>query len=258
MSMIDAPSVLHYDGDAMGLPGWRMAAVTHPGRVRSHNEDAVLLLPGERAAVLADGMGGHAAGEVASTLAVAAAADALAASVGGPAATRVRQACLAAHDAVAAGSQREPAWRGMGSTLLVLLAQGPSLVCGHIGDSRAYRWRDQRLNRLTVDHSMAETLARAGVQDPDRLARARHVLTRAIGTDPTVTPDIKHYRWRPADRYLLCSDGLTEALTDAEIAEIMRIFPDDIDSCLRELVLAANLCGGPDNISAILMQTAGA
>lgn len=248
---------MHYDARAIGLAGWQMAAITDPGRVRADNEDCVLLLPQEHAALLADGMGGHAAGEIASALAVTAAAQALRLGDARSATTRVRRACLAAHRAVIAEGEREPQWRGMGSTLLVLLAQGPHIAVGHVGDSRAYRWREGRLSRLTVDHSAAETLGRQGLWGAAGYSSARHLLTRAIGTEPTIDPEIKLHRWAPGDRYLLCSDGLTDALSHTEIAAILVHSGDDLPRCLRELVLAANAHGGPDNISAILIETAG-
>lgn len=241
----------------IGIPGWAMSAITDIGRVRLHNEDCVALVPEQRAAVLADGMGGHAAGDIASRTAVRAAAEFLSqrAAHRMSLTERVRKASRIAHEAVLSAAYADLRLSGMGTTLVVIQFGGKRLSVAHLGDSRLYRWRKRRLVRLTRDHSAAEELVQAGLLDRARADRSpqRHVLTRAAGLDPA-DADVCDYRWQVNDLYLLCSDGLTDAIGDHEIAALLDDAVD-LGIALRALVTAANDHGGPDNISAILIRT---
>ncbi len=243
----------------IGLPGWGMCAITDTGRVRPHNEDSLALMPKERTALLADGMGGHMAGEVASRIAVDAAADFLSRGAfrGQRLQDQVLHACRIAHEAVMSAAKGDERLSGMGTTLVVARFQGRRLAVAHLGDSRAYRWRHNRLVQLTRDHSLAEELLRRGMLDTEEAARSlhRHTLTRAAGIEPGAEPDVHLQRWQPGDRYLLCSDGLSNAVSDGEIASLLMEDRDSLGDSLARLVDTANRNGGPDNISAILIQT---
>lgn len=239
------------------MDGWSMAAVTDTGRVRPHNEDYVALVPERRAALLGDGMGGHAAGEVASRTAVMAATEFLARD--GTRRMRltehVQEACRIAHEAVLAAVRADRRLAGMGTTLVVIQFRGQRFSAAHLGDSRLYRFRKHRLMRLTRDHSAAEDLVQAGILDRASARRSaqRHVLTRAAGMDPA-RADVCVHRWQTNDLYLLCSDGLTDVIDDPEIATLLEN-AHDLMATLRMLITTANDRGGPDNISAILIRT---
>lgn len=234
-----------------------MAAITDTGRVRPHNEDYVALVPERRTALLADGMGGHAAGEVASRTAVMAAAEFLARDgtrrMRLP--ERVQEACRIAHEAVLAAVRADRRLAGMGTTLVVIQFWGQRFSAAHLGDSRLYRLRKHRLVQLTRDHSAAEDLVEAGILDRAGARRSarRHVLTRAAGMEPART-DVCVHRWQTNDLYLLCSDGLTDVIEDHEIATALEN-ANDLTVTLQMLVTTANDRGGPDNISAILVRT---
>ncbi|MHB1528825.1 MAG: protein phosphatase 2C domain-containing protein [Acidiferrobacteraceae bacterium] len=243
----------------IGLPGWSMCAITDTGRVRTRNEDCLALMPKERTALLADGMGGHAAGEVASRIAVDAAVDFLSRGVfrGQTLRDQVRHACHIAHEAVVSAAKADEQFSGMGTTLIVVRFQGSQLAVAHLGDSRAYRWRHNCLVQLTRDHSLAEELLHHGTLDAGEAAYSlyRHTLTRAAGIEPGAEPDVYQQRWQPGDLYLLCSDGLSDAVSDGEIAALLVENRDNLGDSLARLIDTANGNGGPDNISAILIQT---
>lgn len=239
-----------------------MSGMSHPGRVREDNEDCFATHPELGLAVLADGMGGHQAGEVASRMAV----DVIAAQVrdtapasgtrdGGTIMRAVREANSAIHEA----ARTHSAYQGMGSTVVVTLFSGNRLYIGHVGDSRAYRLRDRTLAQLTKDHSVVQELVNRGLFTPEeaRQSLAKNLVTRALGTDPTIEPEITDAVVRRGDIYLLCSDGLTDVVSDGEIVEILRAAETDMDVAARRLVDKANDGGGPDNISVVLVRVNG-
>jgi protein phosphatase len=225
----------------------RFAADTHTGRVHDHNEDSLAWLPERGFFVVADGMGGHASGEVASRIAV----DALlAASTRMPLEEGLREA----HRAVAAAAVADPSRAGMGSTAVVLALGGGRARLAWVGDSRGYLWRKGRLQRLTRDHSLVNLLIdRAEVTEAD-VARhpQRHVVTQTLGHGQPV-PSASETRLRRGDWLLLCSDGLTEELGDADIAAVLR-GAARIEDAVRVLIEQALAHGGRDNVSVVLVE----
>jgi serine/threonine protein phosphatase PrpC len=244
----------------------RVAACSDRGKVRDRNEDAFAAdppPPGRAAThgrlfLVADGMGGHEAGEVASALARdTVMRDYYAAPFGAtddplPA---LREALRAANRAIRERQAREPGERDMGTTCTALAVRGASFWIAHIGDSRAYRWRAGRLQQLTRDHNWAEELLAAGRIDPTEAAHhmGRHMITRALGIDPEAQVDLLPGKpLEPADRLLLCSDGLSGVVGEEEIAAILAT--PDPESAVASLVAAANQADGPDNITVVLIE----
>ena len=202
------------------------------GRLRSRNEDSFLIRPDLAVFAVADGMGGHAAGDVASRTALETFANVLAGR-------SMEDAIMMANLAVWEVSQTDPGKAGMGTTLTAIRFEPDSeLVCGHVGDSRLYRLRDGVLEQLTRDHSIPRT----------------SMLTRAIGTRADVEVDVFRASALAGDRYLLCSDGLTGMLTDEELRALVGQ-QAELEKICGDLVAAANQHGGHDNITAILVET---
>jgi protein phosphatase len=246
-------------------PALDMVAVSDRGMVRAGNEDSVAVNAGIGLAVLADGMGGHNAGEVASGMAVdLVVADALdKIDPAAPLSAQDAQALVAGHVAVAnarvhaaGAAARERA--GMGTTIVVALWHDTSLTLGHVGDSRCYRLRGYHLTQLTRDHTLVQEGVDRGALtlDQARLAASRNILTRALGTEPEVAVDLDTLATRAEDVYLLCSDGLTEMLDDSEIAAVIVAFGATLRVAADELVRRANANGGVDNVSVILVRQA--
>jgi PPM family protein phosphatase len=237
----------------------RSGAATDVGRVRDHNEDS-LVARGLVFAV-ADGMGGHAAGEVASSLAV----DALATLVDHPPA-RPEDVVAVLHEAnrrILQSQAAAPEQRGMGTTvagLSVLRAGGGEhWVVFNIGDSRVYRLADDRMSLLTRDHSEVRELMDAGVIDAAEAARhpLRNVITRSLGSDPAPTPDLWVLPPTPGERFVICSDGLSNELDDREIMLVAREHADP-QVAADELVAAAVRAGGRDNVSVVVVSVGSA
>lgn len=231
-----------------GKPSY--AGLSDVGRVRSHNEDTVLLSPPLFA--VADGLGGHEAGEVASSIAI----DVLVEhSPRRPDAKALGRAVRAANKAVLEAARENRGRSGMGTTLTAALVEGTSIAVAHVGDSRAYLFHANTLERITEDHSMVADMIRQGTLTDDQ-ARAhpnRSVITRALGSDPNMYADIYEADAEPGDRLLLCSDGLTGMLTDTQIVDILRTYRD-AGSTVRALIDAANAAGGHDNISVVVVD----
>jgi serine/threonine protein phosphatase PrpC len=237
------------------------ASATDVGRLRAKNEDAVWPRPaaGESAAsgegsaglvvVVADGMGGHAGGEIASRVAIEAATGAE-----GDAVERVKAANLAVVDT----SFDTPRLAGMGTTMtLAILTDEPAAEIGHIGDSRAYLFRDGRLTQLTKDHSLVAEMVAVGELKPEQAAvhPLRSVITRAIGLEHSIVVDKVHRKLRPGDRLLLCTDGLTSMVVEGDIAEVLGAASQPCEAA-ASLILAANRAGGADNISVVVVDVA--
>ena len=263
------------------------AMLSHRGRVRHANQDACAALPEVGAYVVCDGIGGAAAGDVASHLAAEAFLHALSQPGPQPARrippksassatpgngatnyptnhphTRLHEAVRAANQAVFRHSRKSPTLHGMGTTLVAVLledAAAPTLWLAHVGDSRCYRLRRGDLQLLTQDHSLVEEQVRAGVLSRVQARRSpiRNIITRAIGSQPTVEPDIAAHDTQPGDLYLLASDGLTRELTDAEIAAILTrtraTGSAPLEDLCQALIDAANAHGGGDNITVLLV-----
>lgn len=225
------------------------------GRVRDHNEDSVLpesgtAGEGEQVVVaVADGMGGHAGGEIASRTAIETIA-----AVGGDPAIRIRAANLAVLDAAA----QRPRLAGMGTTITMALFDGDGVArFGHVGDSRAYLYRDEVLTQITDDHSFVGEMMAAGRMTPEQaeVHPYRSVLTRAVGLEPDIEVDTMDIELEPGDRVILCSDGVTAMIDDAAIISAIAA-ADTPDDAAAALVAAANDAGGGDNITVVVVDTA--
>ncbi len=238
-----------------------MGGLTHPGRVRAENEDCIVTRSDLGLAVLADGMGGHQAGEVASRMAVDAIAEFFSSqkrpASGQKAADKskaIAEAIQKANAAIYEAAQTRPEYKGMGSTVVVAMFAGDRLCIGHVGDSRLYRFRGDALEQLTKDHSVVQELVNRGLFTPEeaRQSIAKNLVTRALGVDQTIEADTAATTVQPDDLYLLCSDGLTDVVSDEQIAEILRHAGRDLDAAARGMIDRANEQGGPDNVSVIL------
>ncbi len=238
----------------------KVAALTDRGRVRPNNEDLVYADAEKGILIVADGMGGHAAGEVASRIAVETIARLLtgfilsgemASGSGGP---LLRRALLEANAAIREKAASDPALYGMATTAVAAVCRGGDVLLAHLGDSRAYLVRDGRLRRLTCDHSLVEEMVQAG-RLSEREARhhhLRHIVTRSLGVDEVARPDLAESEWAPGDILLLCSDGLTAMLDDEDIAAAFASRSCDLQETAVALVEEANRRGGYDNISVVL------
>ncbi|MGH2909953.1 MAG: Stp1/IreP family PP2C-type Ser/Thr phosphatase, partial [Solirubrobacteraceae bacterium] len=228
---------------------------TDTGRQRRDNEDSAYV--GAPLYVVADGMGGAQAGEVASALAVQEFSRGLPDSdedhstVEQRLAARVRDANRRIYDT----AQIEREHSGMGTTLTAVYVDGSELAIAHVGDSRAYVLRDGELTRLTHDHSLVEELMRRGKLTPEQAAEhpQRSIITRALGIEPEVEVDTWTYAGRAGDVVLLCSDGLTSMIEESRVAEVLRSEPD-LGRAGDQLVEAANEAGGRDNITVVLFR----
>jgi protein phosphatase len=233
----------------------RFTGLTDPGRRRRRNEDVFVCEPPLFA--VADGMGGAQAGEVAAGLAAAVLEEAHGDERGEE---RVASLIQEANRRVFQRSSEDMAASGMGTTMTVALvdARDGSIALGHVGDSRAYRVRDEQLEQLTDDHSLVGELLRSGKLSPEEaeVHPQRSVITRALGTEPDVDVDTFTVAAEPGDLYLLCSDGLTSMVSDGEIQALL-VDIDDLDQAARALVDGANAGGGEDNITVVLFEIAG-
>lgn len=246
------------------------AAATDIGRVRTHNEDAFAISAEFGLAIVADGMGGYQAGEVASGIATALLMETLEErfrrdrSLLRLPAARMMQ--LLAEDirhasaSIFAAASLEPDCQGMGTTLVLALLRGRDMIVAHVGDSRAYCLRQGRLHALTRDHSLLQQQVDAGLISAEQARQSRHknLLTRGMGVDTEVQPDLRAHALYPGDLFLLCSDGLTDELDDTLIHEFLLHCGSDLPACCADLVAAANAMGGGDNITALLARVPGA
>jgi protein phosphatase len=224
---------------------------TDTGRQREANEDSFF----SRAPVfaVADGMGGAQAGEVASRLAVEAFEPERSDGVGPEA--YLRSTVQQANRQIFEHAEGDASRSGMGTTLTAAIVSGDEVSLGHVGDSRAYLYRDGQLSQLTNDHSLVEELRRQGKLTRDQAADhpQRSVITRALGPEPQVAVDTMTVSGRPGDVFVLCSDGLTTMISDEDLAAILARSPD-LDAAARSLVRAANDHGGRDNITVVLFR----
>ncbi|NNF64330.1 MAG: Stp1/IreP family PP2C-type Ser/Thr phosphatase [Acidimicrobiia bacterium] len=229
------------------------ASGSHVGRVRSGNEDSVFprrsgSTDGSLLVAVADGMGGHVAGEVASRVAIDAATEASEAE----AADRV----TAANEAVSDKAAADPQLHGMGTTMsLADLSAGGHVRIGHVGDSRIYLLRDGALSQVTTDHTFVAALLESGQITADEVDThpKRHYVTRALGLDRSVEVDEQTLQLEPGDRLMLCSDGLTEMVSDTDISEVLSR-ADAPEPAVWSLIEMANKAGGVDNISVIVVD----
>ncbi|MDD2925625.1 Stp1/IreP family PP2C-type Ser/Thr phosphatase [Rhodoferax sp.] len=240
-------------------------ALTDTGLVRTNNEDSLTFDQANGIAVLADGMGGYNAGEVASGMATAFVKSELARwcaaqtqQVGIEHIAQAMERCVnQVNVEILNAAVSNQQYAGMGTTLVVAVFRAAHLVLGHIGDSRCYRWRKGQLAQLTKDHSMLQEQVDAGLLTSEQAAVApgRNLLTRALGVEDVVQIDIQADLVEDGDLYLLCSDGLTDMLSDAEMAQILSSGAS-MPQTAQGLVARANACGGRDNIAVLLVQAA--
>ena len=234
----------------MALRIVEQAALSDVGRARQSNEDSYL----ERAPlfVVADGMGGARAGEVASAIAVETARSS---SVGGSPESDLATVVRDANREIYEKAQADSEHAGMGTTFTGALVTGTDVAVGHVGDSRMYRYRDGELERLTQDHSLVEEFVRQGKLTPEEaeVHPQRSIITRALGPEPDVQVDTFTFPARAGDVYLICSDGLTGMVSEDEIAEIVRS-TESLDDAARRLIDLANENGGRDNITVVLFR----
>jgi protein phosphatase len=232
------------------------AAATDVGRMRTNNEDSYL--SSQPVAAVADGMGGHSAGEVASAIAIE---ELAALGDRGPwenetdATDDLKQAILRANRRIRETAASDRKLNGMGTTLVALLEDGDMVHVANIGDSRGYLLRQGELSQVTVDHSLVQELVDDGRLSPEDAERhpQRSVITRALGIDPEVEFDLFTYKLQVGDRLLLCSDGLSDVVEPAQIRKVL-LRVRNAQRAARELVTVANEQGGPDNITVIVVD----
>ncbi len=251
------------------------AGTSDVGRKRAHNEDAFLLLPEEQLYCVADGMGGHASGEVAARLAVEEMAEFFRTTGADDEATwpypidparsydenRLLTAVKVANLRIHERARTDERLHGMGTTLVAASVppEGGGALIAHVGDSRAYLFRGDALRQLTEDHSLLNDYRRSRQLTPEEIEAFPHknVIVRALGMDPEVEVDLVHQPLEPGDVLLLCSDGLTGMVPDARIAELLRGARGDARRASQALVDAANAAGGADNVTCVVVQAQG-
>jgi serine/threonine protein phosphatase PrpC len=245
----------------------RVARISHVGMLREHNEDAVASDMSIGLVLLADGMGGYKAGEVASEVAVLLIAAEMTEAMHNqsrlfktepdllPESNMLINAVEKTNKAIYEIAQLQPECAGMGTTLVAGVFANDTLVLGHIGDSRMYRLRGDAFEQLTEDHSLVQEQINAGLitVEQAKVAKNKNLVTRALGIDPMVELELQELSVEVGDKYLLCSDGLSDLLSDAEIAQVLLDEKEDIDSAVEKLVEKANHFGGLDNISVVII-----
>jgi serine/threonine protein phosphatase PrpC len=245
------------------------AQITDTGRVRDHNEDAIGSNPDIGLMVLADGMGGYNAGEVASGIAVQ-----IVTELATEAATReeltnvdshsglmrqsiiLRDAVYRSNKIIYQTAQSQTHCEGMGTTIVACMFYDDKVSVAHVGDSRAYRLRGGQFEQITLDHSLLQELVDRGFYSHEEAQRStnRNYVTRALGVEPTVEVEVREYDVLPDDIYLLCSDGLPDMVEDDDIHLTISTFDASLDRVGQQLVDLANDHGGRDNISVMLAQ----
>jgi protein phosphatase len=234
------------------MPVAAYAVASDTGRRRRRNEDNYVVAPPLFA--VADGMGGAQAGEVASRLAASALEGADSDGLEGL--ERIDALIQEANRRIYDRASSDPAASGMGTTMTVALVEEMTVAIGHVGDSRAYLVRGEQMEQLTDDHSLVNELLKSGrlSEEEAHVHPQRSVITRAVGTDPDVDVDGFTIAAEEGDVFLLCSDGLTDMVSDEEILELVHTHRDDLDKAVKALVTAANRGGGEDNITAVAFR----
>jgi protein phosphatase len=246
-----------------------IVAQTHAGMVRAHNEDSIATDPACGLLILADGMGGYNAGEVASGLAV----DVMQAEIVPP----LKNACAIERDeesgdelavallgrsihkanaSIYQAAKNHPQYAGMGTTIVSALFYDNRVVVGHVGDSRLYRLRGENLESITRDHSLLQEQIDCGMISVEnaRHSKNKNLVTRAVGIDAEVIPEIHLYDVEVGDIYLLCSDGLNDMVEDEDIQSVLYAMQGNLALAAEQLIQTANDNGGRDNVSVILVK----
>jgi serine/threonine protein phosphatase PrpC len=246
-----------------------IASCTDPGMVRSHNEDSIATDAALGLVVLADGMGGYNAGEVASGMATSVIVTEMRQVLESTqpnqidprtnqtiAARLLREQVLRANSSIYQAAQNQPQYAGMGTTLVASLFYDNRVLVAHLGDSRLYLMRDGELRQVTRDHSLLQEQIDSGLLTVEQAKNAQHknLVTKALGIDPSVEPEIHEYPTQPGDIYLLCSDGLCDMVEDEEIGATLRALGANLKLAAQQLVQMANDNGGRDNVSVILVR----
>jgi protein phosphatase len=246
-----------------------IATCSDAGIVRSHNEDSIAADAARGLVVLADGMGGYNAGEVASGMATTVITTELQHLLdetppyriepitGRPYGEKLlREQIAKANTSIFQAAQSQPQYAGMGTTLVVGMFYDDKATIAHIGDSRVYRLRGEVFEQLTRDHSLLQEQLDSGVITPEqaKYSQNKNLVTRALGIDPTVEPEIHVHETRPGDVYLLCSDGLNDMVTDEDIGMTLQTLSANLRLAAQQLVQMANDNGGRDNTSVILVR----
>ena len=244
--------------------------VSDTGRRRPHNEDSTLTDTGLGLAVLADGMGGYKAGEVASAIAVTSIYDEMKTrlrslgdditSVGADGQSKqlltLKDAIIHSNSEIYRTAQQDSQCHGMGTTIIAALFRNNAIAIGHVGDSRVYRLRNNLFQQVTKDHSLMQELIDRGLYTPEEAAKntPKNLVTRALGIDKEVKVDLAEEPVFPGDIYLLCSDGLNDMVDDEEIHLTLSKYSANLVQAAEELVRLANAKGGKDNTSVILVR----
>lgn len=248
----------------------QFAGKTDVGMKRTHNEDSLKLIPKERLFIVADGMGGHASGEVASNLAVEAVGEFFDDTSRDRETTwpyreeqdhdyeenRLIASIKLANLRIFEKAESEMRYKGMGTTIVGLQLLGSHVIIGHVGDSRAYRLREDRIEQLTEDHSLLNDYKKMTTLTPEEEKNFPHknIIVRALGMKATVQVDILRDSPQPNDIYLLCSDGLSGEVEDPEMLSIVRSAEGNLQVACERLIRAACDHGGKDNVTAVLVQ----
>ncbi|MBP6514646.1 MAG: Stp1/IreP family PP2C-type Ser/Thr phosphatase [Steroidobacteraceae bacterium] len=255
-------------GDYISMKGkLRTVAASDTGRVREHNEDAVAIDSDVGLVVLADGMGGYNAGEVASGIAAKTIVNIVREAfdhqeLGGTdpatglsrAGIILRDAILRANKIIYQTSKSQAQCEGMGTTIVAALFHDNKVSVAHVGDSRLYRLRGDRFEQITMDHSLLQELVDRGFYSPEEAQRAtnKNYVTRALGVDPSVQVEVRELPAYKGDYYVLCSDGLTDMVEDEDIHLTISTFSANLDTVAKQLIQLANDNGGRDNISVMV------
>ena len=252
----------------------KCAGLTDVGMARDHNEDDFYLCPDEALCVVADGMGGHQSGEVASRMAIEEITKYYKETADPetpielpywpfrrkkPESREERRLIAAmtkANSAIHTAAGTSEQYRGMGTTIVGAFFFDTGLYIGHVGDSRAYRFRDGVLSQISEDHSLANEYIRMGILRAEDVENFpyKNVITRAVGLAETVEVETHLHELKDGDLYILCSDGLSDPIRDSEMQKILCEYHEDLEACCRELVTTANRNGGPDNVTVVLAK----
>ena len=245
-----------------------IAGRSDTGRVRSHNEDFIANDPEIGLVILADGMGGYKGGEIASAMAVKTVIEDLKSVIPtlvpgemdeetgySHESLAARQSIIKANEAIHTISQSQAQYQGMGTTVVLGIFHNNHITIAHVGDSRMYRYREDKLEQVTVDHTLLQELIDRGFYSPEeaRESQNKNLVTRALGIETSVAVDIHEDIVLPGDIYLLCSDGLNDMIDDEKIAIIIKSFRDNLELLADQLIMHANENGGKDNVSVILV-----
>ncbi len=253
----------------MSLKGkLQFTGLSDTGRVRSHNEDAIGLDLDVGLVVLADGMGGYKAGEVASALAVQTITEEVAKNIRevrkqkaydsgyAPETILLRNAILKANANIHQTAKSQPQCEGMGTTVVACLFYDNRVSIAHVGDSRLYRLRGDRFEQVTLDHSLLQELVSRGFYTPEEARKSlnKNLVTRALGIEPTVQVDVQEDVVLNGEVHLLCSDGLSDMVEDEDIHLTISTFNANLETVAQQLIRMANENGGKDNVSVVLAK----